>query len=571
MTDRKLFLSIFSFAAGIALWFSWTPVFGAPVVVAVLCAMIFIKYKWLAAAAAAGFFWAAFRADIVGTKLLRRNRWDAEIAGVAEKVDYAPARTRVFVRTPDDFLFRISLPEQKCEIGAPIELRAKLYAPAAPDGFSRFDYARWSFYSGQSAAGSAISGACLVAEKLPFRDRVHFSANNKLVDSLVLGYGAAIPRNEYDAVKSTGAAHIFSISGYHLALVGGWMFFIFLVLVKLFPKWTRRYPARNIALPMTAAGLFFYLILSGSGVATIRSFAMLAGAFAALVLGRRALTIRTAALVFFAMMVAKPFWLVSAGFQLSFAAIFGIVLYFTGRRITFWKGAVMTTIAATLWTAPFVMYHFGSFPVYSLLGNLVMLPVFSFGIMPVVMIGAIWRWPLFISDYLYGLILIFARRISELPFANANIPDMPPFALFLCFAGMLCVLIGEKLRAKILFVFAALFWLARPAPVLKTTADNEVVSFNGLFNAGYSANHPFAIPRGSPRADCKKGVCEYRTEKWSAVSIQRFMPLVKNIGRLCEYDFIISYLPIELPACPEKVVVGGARIFRDGRIEKVSR
>ncbi|MDR1027127.1 MAG: ComEC family competence protein [Rickettsiales bacterium] len=563
MQDRALFLSIFSFATGIAAWFVWTPVVAAPLVIAILCAAVFLKYKWLWAAMLAGFFWAGFQSDLVDTKLLLRSRRGADVVGIVERADYAAGKTRVFVRTPEDFLFRISIPEQKCAVGRPIALKAKLYAPTAPDAFNRFDYARWSLWTGQSATGSAPDGVCETGP-VDLRDRLHFSANNKLVDSLVLGYGAAIPRAEYDAIKSTGAAHIFSISGFHLALVGGWLFFIMLSLVKLFPGWTRRHPARNIALPLTAVGLFGYLLISGGGTATIRSFAMLGATFAALILGRRAFSLRTAAIIFLAMIIANPFWVVSAGFQLSFAAIFGIVLFFQGRRVGFWRGAVMTTIVATLWTAPFVIYHFASFPIYSLLGNLVLLPVFSFAIMPVAMVGALWRWPLFISDYLYGVVIRFANWISALPMANAPLNDMPPFALFLCFAGMLCVLIGEKIRARILFIFAVAFWIAQPTPILKTTNDNEVVSFRGAFNTRWSENHPFAIPKGAAKADCKKGVCEYKTESWTAVSFQRFMPLWKNIDKLCEYDFIISYLPLELPKCQNKVLSGGVRIYEDG-------
>jgi ComEC/Rec2-related protein len=335
-----------------------------------------------------------------------------------------------------------------------------------------------------------------------------------------------------------------------------------------------------------AAGLCFYLILSGAGVATVRSFIMASAGFLALMLNRRVLSVRNAAIVFGVMIAAKPFWLVSAGFQLSFAAIFGLLYFFENRRAPnvgkiakffYFLGA--SSLVATVWTFPFVVYHFGNFPIYGLVGNMILLPIFSVAIMPLVMVGTIasifgWTLPLEICDRMYGITVDLAGWIASLPHAEIGFGDTPGFALFLAFAGMTLFISARKKPALALFACAFLYAAVRPAPVLRATSDGEVVGFtqNGetYFNVNYSENHPFIIPRGNKlRAKCKKGICEYETENWTAVSMQRFAPLLANLDKLCGYDFIISYLPLELPECQNKVLSGGVGIYPDGEVRKI--
>ncbi|MDR1826486.1 MAG: ComEC/Rec2 family competence protein, partial [Rickettsiales bacterium] len=567
----------------------FTPVVQFPLVICVLSAACFIRHKQSWVLFIAGFFWAAFRAGAVDTKLLSRDGWDADIAGVVESVDHADKNQRVFVRTLEGQTLRISIPKEiDCPAGADITLRAKrVYAPSSSDAFNRFDYRRWSFFNGLSGTGSAEDAKCS-GGRPDHRSRMHFTADNKLADSLVLGYKNAIPRDDFDKIKTTGAAHVFSISGFHLAMVGGWLYFIFLCLSKfLFPFWARRVPARNLAIPATVIGLGFYLSISGMNVATIRSFIMAALGFLALFLNRKVFTLRNAAIVFAVMILARPFWLVSAGFQLSFSAIFGLIYYFSRRDVPknrsrirkFLAAVLMTNVIAAVWTAPFVIYHFGTFPIYTLLGNFVLLPVFSFGIMPFVFAGTItsmfgFRAPFQVSDHLYEFVIWFSERIAGLPFATVEFPDIPGVCLYLAFAGFFLFIMDKKKIARSLFIIATLWAFARPAPILRATADGEVVGFrkNGgtYFNVGYSEKHPFIIPRGKKlRADCKKGFCEYWTPKWAAASVQKFIPLYNNIDKLCGYDFIISRLPLTIPECQDKVIKGSVKIYSGGTIEKV--
>ena len=593
MTERNLFSAIFLFASGIVLYFGlpFTPVIQASILISILAAAVAIRYAnrsipiALTAVFLFGFFYADVRTGLVKTNLLNHSGWDREIVGVVERIDYTAANQRLFIRTADDLVLRISVPRGiECAEGADVSLRAKtIDAPGPANVFSRFDYRRWAYFNGISGTGFAYDAKC-VGGKKTLRSSIHFMTDNRLADSLVLGYKGAIPRDEFDIIRASGVAHVFSISGFHLALVGGWLFFLFYAAARLITPFSRRWPARNLAVPFVLAGLLFYLLLSGSGIPTIRSFIMATAGFMALILGCSVLTLRNAALVFALMLLMQPFWAVSAGFQLSFAAIFGLLYFFNKHKLPKNKilrvifVILMTDLVATAWTAPFAMYHFNLFPLYTSLGNLVLLPIFSLGIMPIIMFGTVtslfgWRGPFYISDMLYDFVLGFSGWIQGLPFAQISIPEMPGVSLYLMFAGLFLFLMNHRRVALALIAIASIWIFARPVPVLRTTWDNEIVGFmqDGAmyFNVNWSERHRFIVPRGNQfRANCRRGLCVYKTENWTAVSVQRFVPLRRNLNQLCDYDFIISRLRLELPDCQEKVLPGGVRIYADGRVEK---
>jgi competence protein ComEC len=350
----------------------------------------------------------------------------------------------------------------------------------------------------------------------------------------------------------------------------------------------RRYPAKNVALSIVAIFLFGYLVLSGAAIPTIRSYAMVVLGSIAVLMNRKVLSLRNALIVFMAMMIANPYWLVSVGFQLSFAAVIGLIYYF--RRPRFQKypklvrvlGVIfMMDVISTIWTAPFVVYHFHSFPLYTLLGNVTMLPIFSFIIMPAVLIGAVtalfgFTGPLLISDAAYSVAVSFAKFVASFPSAMIDANFLMPLSLFLISGGMVLFLIGRRKSSAVIIMEAIIYSLVQPRPILRTTADSEIVGFyqDGAtyFNVNFSERHRFIIPHGNKnRANCRRGLCIYKTDNWTAVSTQRFMPVVRNLDKLCDYDFIISYLRLELADCPEKVIRGSVKIYKDGRVERIER
>ncbi|MDR1361310.1 MAG: ComEC/Rec2 family competence protein, partial [Rickettsiales bacterium] len=354
-----------------------------------------------------------------------------------------------------------------------------------------------------------------------------------------------------------------------------------------------------------AAGLLFYLFLSGADVATQRAFLMTSLMFAAFIFGRNVFTMRNAGLVFAALLMLCPHYLLEPGFQMSFAAIFGMIWFFgksefkkTGWLKKIWRAIIImiqTTIVCTIFTAPFVAYNFHSLPLYSLLGNLICLPIFSLLIMPLVMLcltgcaASVYDWTLGIANW-----------IAELPFAQIQIPTVPGIALIIAVCGLLILMFIQNKKNKYLafavcFMTFTLITAMNPKPIFYATGDHELVAFmrdDGKlqFNRSKSSAHYFTfsawqqsnyetitdqhttIRKGFDgerySVKCERALCIYTTPEWSLAYTQKFMPLYRNMNSLCNNnDFLVSYLQIDAPDCKARTLQGGFVIYKSGRIK----
>ena len=93
---------------------------------------------------------------------------------------------------------------------------------------------------------------------------------------LINGRRDAIAPHLYDAMFVSGIGHVLSISGYHMAVVAGVIFFIFRAFLALIPGLADRAPIKKWAAFAALLVTAFYLVLSGNEVATQRSFIMIA-------------------------------------------------------------------------------------------------------------------------------------------------------------------------------------------------------------------------------------------------------------------------------------------------------
>jgi competence protein ComEC len=322
-------------------------------------------------------------------------------------------------------------------------------------------------------------------------------------------------------------------------------------------------------------------------------------AFIAFAFGRTVFTLRNAGLVFAALVLLSPHYLLEPGFQMSFSAIFGMIWFFgdkkyekTGRLqklLAAPKILIQTSVVCTIFTAPFVAYHFHSLPIYGLLGNLLCLPIFSILIMPLVMLGqvgwagAVYNWTLKIADW-----------ISSLPFAQVQIPIVSGLALCLMIAGLLSLMFIEHKKwkfgaAALCLAVSSLLIATQPRPLFYATLDHKLIAVVGedgklRFNQSSASDHFFAfdswkqsnfepVGTANPRIKCESGVCFIKTKNWSLVYMQKFVPLMKNIENLCEPsaapDFIVSYFRVSAPGCAAKIPSGGFVIYESGRVREV--
>ena len=580
-----------------------------------------------------GAAYAAAYTHIIATPQLYHDIRNAEITGRVTAIEHTPDKTRAFIKLDSTQVrtnsrrpatVRVNIPtDSDIHIGDDVRATVSLFPPAGSDAPATFDYARWAYFNRLSATGFADKitpmhrGRTCSVDTV--RDYIHGKAMSPLADALVLGYKNTLTDTERDIWTRAGVGHIWSISGFHITLVAGWLFAIFFMIFRSVPFITRRIPARFPATICAWCGIAIYLMLSGAGVATIRAFLMTSLVFLATLLGRSALSMRNIAIAFCVVFLINPHYVMQAGFQLSFSAVFGLIWFWNahdsgprhtiGGKIRFAiYAAVMTSVVATIFTAPFIAAHFYAMPMYSLIGNLVLVPIFSFIIMPLVMVGTLgacvgWGAPLQLAAAAYDIAFRVAQHIAAMPYANIITPHIPNSAMIMFILALGTVMLIKPMEYSkhwifrrvnyvlcvVLVVCGVILTAVRPRGAFFVTSDHTLAGMmidgDMQFNKARASNHKFTFNtwrqfNNLPMADenvrhkCNDGVCIYKSEKFTVAYILKFVPLQKNIGRLCrddEIDYIISYFDIRAPKCDNKILRGGVIIYPSGRVSRIPR
>ena len=204
-----------------------------------------------------------------------------------------------------------------------------------------------------------------------------------LLTGILLGNDEGIPDSLLDQFRATGTAHIIAISGFNITLISA-------ALVKLFNRFMQRYVALLGALMVIA----LYAVLVGAEPPVVRA-AMMGGLSAlALIVGRQSDGLTSLFLAASLMTAWQPMLLWDVSFQISFAAMLGLILYVerlakwteqalrrvvsveTAERLTrLSRETLLATMAAQITVLPLIAYHFGQFSPLTLLANLLILPV----------------------------------------------------------------------------------------------------------------------------------------------------------------------------------------------------
>ena len=561
-----------------------------------------------------GFIYACAYTNIIDTPILNKNLRDVEISGRITNIDYTADKMRIYIRVPTndlninsnrDAVVRISVAsDEQLNINDEIRTTATLFIPGPLDVPGGFDFARWSYFNDITATGYADNITITRHSDNNIRQWIHNHTNSMLVDSLVLGYKHSLNSTDRTIWTSAGVGHVWSISGFHMTLIMGWLFTIFYFLCRLVPPIVRRFPAKHVAMACAWVGLILYLVISGHGVATIRAFLMTTLIGLAALLGRKAFSLRNVCLAFCALFLMNPYCIMTAGFQLSFSAIFGLVWFWTcinpkmpnNRILRVLTTAILTAIIASLFTAPFIASHFYSLPLYSIIGNLVLLPVFSVLIMPLVILGMFaaligFHFPLHIADIIYNSSLSVAEIIATLPSATIQTPYISNTAMCFIITGLTCIVLIKSFKAKINYIFGPIFIFigtimifATPKPIFLTTSDHELVAFvhdgDIQFNKTRTSNHYFTfdnwkkfahISTNTPntRAKHTKGLYMFSTPTIKIAYMQKFSALQDNIAKLCDdksVNYIVSYFDMNAPDCQHKILDGGFIIYESGKI-----
>ncbi len=288
--------------------------------------------------------------------------------------------------------------------------------------------------------------------------------NHPILIALATGNKRFIPSEIYTLYQDTGIAHILAISGLHLSLVCGFTFIGIRNLLALFPNIALRLNIKKISAVIALFLGIFYFCLAQQGPALIRAFLMACFIFIAVLLDRRVVTVKSLFWIAFLLLLFNPSLIYSAGFQLSFLTVFGLITFYKQKPTDSWiKKLFIMTFTANIITIPIIIYHFNQFSPYSILTNMIIIPLFSLITMPSLFIGIITSFLkinpfLFIAEKTIDWITYCALSVRNLPYSLIYIPQISSWLYFWIILSF--VLFGLFHRRKyFLCIIIGLFYI----------------------------------------------------------------------------------------------------------------
>jgi competence protein ComEC len=507
-----------------------------------------------AAAVALGFTLATWKTARVAHPVLQATAFNVTLSGFVETREERERSDRIVIRVhsmsgarPDIKLERVRVSVRKGTappVASFVELRARLNPPLSPLRPGGYDFARDHYFQRLGATGFVLGAIKEVTPPEPpglwlryaaaigsLRDAIDARiraalAGDKgaIASALITGKRDAISSPVNEAMYVSSLAHVLSISGYHMAVVAGVMFFAFRAGLALFPLIASRHPIKKWAALAALVMAAFYLVLSGAEVATQRAFIMTAIVLIGVMGDRPALTLRTICVAALVLLAISPEAIVHPSFQMSFAATLALIAVYErglpwlsaepgtrlSARIALWGGReiaalVLASLVAGFATTLFAAYHFHRLAPYGVLANLLAMPVVSALVMPAGLLGLI-VLPFGFDRPFWWLmgegiewIIVVAAWVASLPGAVGRIPAFGTGTLLIGTAGLVVMcLLRSPLRWTGLALVALCIvaaW-ATPRPDILVSADAGMVAVRdagGMLRVIASRRDAFAL------------------------------------------------------------------------------
>lgn len=211
-----------------------------------------------------------------------------------------------------------------------------------------------------------------------------------ILQALAIGDEAAIDTAQWETFRRTGTSHLISISGLHITMLAGLVFGLAYHLWRRSQRLTLRLPARKAATVAALAAAICYALIAGFSVPTQRTLYMLAVFAAALCFGRSLEVARVLSYALALVALLDPWAVLAPGFWLSFGAVALIAFAATGRlQPPHWlRTAINTQWAISLGLVPLLLVLFQQVSLVSPLANALAIPLVSFVVVPLTLIGA---------------------------------------------------------------------------------------------------------------------------------------------------------------------------------------
>ncbi|HWG07313.1 MAG TPA: ComEC/Rec2 family competence protein [Beijerinckiaceae bacterium] len=503
---------VFAFAAAGAVFVRERPVvFSATIVVAAIFG---------------GLLSGGLRSARVAAPVLDRIRI-VELTGFIEEMDVRRIGARFVLRvasaegldpalTPERVRLTIRQAPQAAA-GDFVIVKARLMPPAHAVLPGGYDFARDAYFAGLGAVGNVLGRVETMnppdPPDLALRIFAAIDRGRNLlearVNSIVGGEAGAVAAamvtgkrdllddETMDTIREAGIFHVITISGVQMTLVAGIFFWTLRALLATSRTLALHYPIKKWAAAMAMVGAVAYDMATGSRIGTERALVMTLILLGAILVDRQALTMRNLAVAALVVIVIWPEAILGASFQLSFAAVAGLIAVHetkAARRLSArrpdWPqrqlapdrkdrlldildrlrrgpgGIILATACASAATASFMANDFHELSPYVLVGNPLTLALIEFFAVPAALVGTL-LYPLGLDAWVWhglgfgiDVVLFLARLVAAAPAATTHVDQFAPWAIIFLTLAVLSAVIWRSALLRLTAVPFALIGIA---------------------------------------------------------------------------------------------------------------
>jgi competence protein ComEC len=540
------------------------------------------------------------RSGVVAAPILKEQLGPVRIEGVIAEIDasersrrvridvraierLSPEQTPKFVR----FSYRGEMPFSP---GRAVACRAILSPPPRPVVPGDYEFHRDAWFQQLGAVGFSVGGCEPLALSPPadFLDSVAYwlgavrraiathvnqhagEGGGGMSAAMVSGDRSFITPADAEALRLSGLAHLLSISGVHMVLVGGIVFFLIRVVWPLAEPLALRVPSVKAAALGAIIACTLYFLISGMEVATHRAFIIALIGFGAKLFDRPALSLRSLAIAMTVVVLFQPDAVVTPGFQMSFAASGALIALYEVwpkmetpgevgliSRIRGWViAAAATSLVASLATMPFALHHFDRAALFSVLANIVSTPVITLWTTPAAALAAIAALVGLDEPFLWLMgksldVVLFIAHYSVEVSPEVDLPRLGALGMSLAAVAiaLFCVFKGRGRAFAIIPATAAIaVWLTAPQATGYVADDGSVFlqGRSGWFELtdwrGRNGLNPLIIGDRIIKAPCpgKGAACELDVSSGQAIVVPSTAPVAGD----CPNSAVLRLQPV---------------------------
>ncbi len=369
-----------------------------------------------------GFFWAAFQAQQVQQSLLE-TRLEGRTLLVEGTVADIP---RQFPGQNLRFLFRVERAsegevaqafsgkvrlswyrtDQRPALGERWQFTVRLKRPHGYANPGGFDYERWLFQQRISATGYIRDdkrNRRLARDGLGFMAGIRRNIASQfdaigsapgslpLIRALTIGDRGTLAPAHWDTLRATGTSHLMAISGLHISLVAGLVFWLVRLVWSHLGTIAETIPAPRAAAVAALLAATVYAGLAGLSIPTRRALVMVSVAMLAVLAGKKTRPAHVLCLAVLAVLLVDPLALLAAGWWLSFWAV-TLIIYTTSGRLGgegIWRKWCHVHIVLAVSLLPVLLVFFQQASLVSPLANVIAVPWVSLLVVPTALTGTL--------------------------------------------------------------------------------------------------------------------------------------------------------------------------------------